>query len=93
MFMFSGSPRAVARRDGKVLVNTGLYVLDDRIFEYPLIPKEEGHEEFGLPQTLVQAAKDIDIKAVPATFWVQISEPEDLQKAEAVLNAPENNPL
>jgi NDP-sugar pyrophosphorylase family protein len=65
--------------------NTGLYILDMRIFDYPAIPKAPGSSELGLPQTMMQAAKDIPIQAVPATLWIEIKEPEDLQEAEELL--------
>lgn len=70
---------------GKILVNTGLYVLDERIFMYEPVLKEKGSEEYGLPQTMMQAVKDIHIQAVPATSWLQITTPHDLQKAEELL--------
>lgn len=65
--------------------NTGLYFLDTRIFNYKPVEKSAGSSEFGLPQTILQAAKDIPIHAVPATFWIEIKEPEDLEKAEQAL--------
>ena len=65
--------------------NTGLYVLDMRIFDYPAIPKAKGSTELGLPQTMMQAAQDIPIQAVEASLWIEIKEPADLQKAEDIL--------
>lgn len=62
--------------------NTGFYLLDERFFNYPPIPKAKGSTELGLPQTMMQAAKDIVIQAVPATYWIEIKDPTDLQKAE-----------
>ena len=62
--------------------NTGLYVMDMRIFNYKPVPKAAGSTELGLPQTMMQAAKDICIKAVPATFWIEIKNAEDLKNAE-----------
>ena len=69
--------------------NTGLYVLDMRIFEYPAVPKAKGSTELGLPQTMMQATKDISIQAVEASLWIEIKEPDDLQKAEEILSAIE----
>lgn len=65
--------------------NTGFYLLDERFFNYPPIPKAPGSTELGLPQTMMQAAKDIVIQAVPATYWIEIKSPEDLVRAEEVL--------
>ena len=72
----------------KGLMNTNLFVLDPRVFEYPFVPKAEGSSEYGLPQTVVASSKasGIPLQAVEATFWFQITAPEDLRKAEAVLS-------
>ncbi len=69
------------------LTNTGLYALDTRIFDYPMIPKAEGSTEYGLPQTILEASKKSGIPfiAVKATEWIQVTSPEDIQKAEAIL--------
>lgn len=66
------------------LVNAGLYVLDERFFDYPLVPIKDG-AEFGLPQTLVPMAKDHPIAILEAGFWLPIGYPEDLAKAAAAL--------
>lgn len=71
--------------EGDGLANTGLYVLDTRIFDYPPVPKSPGSEELGLPQTMLQAAKNIAIKAVYATLWIEIKTVDDLRKAEEKL--------
>lgn len=66
------------------LVNTGAYALDPRVFSYELV-KLDGKDEFGLPQTIVQAVNDVNIKLVEATRWIQVTSPEDLEKAEKML--------
>lgn len=68
------------------LVNAGLYVLDRRFFDYPLVPIKGG-AEFGLPQTLVLVAQDHPVDLVRASFWLPIGYPEDLTKATACLEA------
>lgn len=94
-----GSGRVVVDEDGRVsdilensrhggeagYENTGFYVLDTRIFDYPPVPKSEGSSELGLPQTIITAAKDIRIQAVPATFWIEIKSPEDLENASKII--------
>jgi NDP-sugar pyrophosphorylase family protein len=65
--------------------NTGLYTLDTRIFNYAPLPKAPGSTELGLPQTMLQAVKEIPTHAIPASFWLEIKAPEDLQKAEEML--------
>jgi NDP-sugar pyrophosphorylase family protein len=75
-------------------VGTGMYMLDQRIFENAPVPKSEGSDEYGLPQTLLSASKHmhVPIHAVPTTFWLQITTPEDLQKAEEILENKANDP-
>jgi NDP-sugar pyrophosphorylase family protein len=65
--------------------NTALYLLDTRIFSYPQVPKATGSGEVGLPQTMMQAVGEIPIHAVEASFWFEIKQPSDLQKAEEIL--------
>lgn len=68
-------------------MNTNLLVLDERVFDFPMVPKAEGSSEYGLPQTVLAAAKaaGIPLHAVPATSWIQVTAPEDLEKAERLL--------
>jgi NDP-sugar pyrophosphorylase family protein len=74
--------------------NTGLFALDTRIFDFDLIPKAPGSEEFGLPQTVLAASKkgNIVFSAMESTFWIQITAPEDLKKAEELLGNIKGNP-
>ena len=69
------------------LMNTNLLALDPRLFEYPLVPKAEGSDEYGLPQTVLAASKasGIPLAAVRSTFWIQVTAPEDLEKASTLL--------
>lgn len=66
------------------LANTGVYVLNKKFFDYDLVPKKPGDKEFGLPQTMAKMAKDHKIKVVKASEWFQISNPDDLKRAEEV---------
>lgn len=69
------------------LMNTNLLALDPRLFTYPLVPKAIGSDEYGLPQTVLAASKasGIPLAAVRATFWIQVTAPEDLNKASLML--------
>lgn len=67
------------------LVNTGFYVLTPDVFKYKLVAAQPGSVEFGLPQTIAVMAKDIPVKVVMADFWLNITTPEDLLTAEAIL--------
>jgi bifunctional UDP-N-acetylglucosamine pyrophosphorylase/glucosamine-1-phosphate N-acetyltransferase len=71
------------------LASTGLFVLDTRLFQYPMISKAEGSNEFGLPQTVLSASQSagIPFSAVTSTFWIQISDSYDLVRADAAINA------
>ncbi len=65
------------------LVNCGLYVIDKRIFDYPLV-KIDG-EEYGLPQTIAKMANDYPVKIEKATFWMPINSLQDLKQADKYL--------
>lgn len=74
--------------EGGGLACTNLFNLDMRIFSQPLIPKQAGSLEFGLPQTAIAAAQALDIPLRPlfTTDWVQINAPGDLAKATEILS-------
>jgi NDP-sugar pyrophosphorylase family protein len=69
------------------LFNTNMFVLDARVFEYPMIPKSAGSDEYGLPQTVLAASKasGIQLQSVLTTDWIQITAPEDIARAEALI--------
>lgn len=73
---------------GPGIASTNMFTLDTRLFTQPLVPKQPGSEEFGLPQTVVAAAKALGIKIEPifTTDWIQINAPGDLAKATEILN-------
>ncbi|HEX2792777.1 MAG TPA: sugar phosphate nucleotidyltransferase [Candidatus Paceibacterota bacterium] len=75
------------------LMNTNLMTLDTRLFDFPLVPKAAGSDEYGLPQTVVAAAQagGIPLTAVYSTFWIQVTAPEDLALAEERLKTIEAN--
>jgi UDP-N-acetylglucosamine diphosphorylase / glucose-1-phosphate thymidylyltransferase / UDP-N-acetylgalactosamine diphosphorylase / glucosamine-1-phosphate N-acetyltransferase / galactosamine-1-phosphate N-acetyltransferase len=72
---------------GEGAINTSTFALDSRIFEYPQVPKAPGSEEMGLPQTVIAASKQggIPLNIVEATRWIQITNPDDLVRAESIL--------
>lgn len=72
------------RREGNAYINTGLYKLDMRVFETPMVPKSPGSKEYGLPQTLIKA--DVPLWLISGTFWLSLSTPEDLEAAEKALS-------
>jgi len=65
------------------LVNTGAYVLNKEIFDYPQVPISE--KEFGLPQTLAQMTDKHKIKVIKANVWHPNGQEEDLIKGEEVV--------
>ncbi len=66
------------------LVNVGMYSLDRRFFDYPLVPIRNG-AEFGLPQTVATMTEDHPVAVVKTTFWLPIGIPEDLERAATAL--------
>ena len=68
------------------LVNIGAYILDERFFNYELVSKKAGDVEFGLPQTLAKMAKEYPVKIIKSTHWHPLGFPEDLYKAEEVID-------
>ncbi len=69
---------------GSALANVGLYKLNKKFFDYPLVPI--GNEEFGLPQTLVLMAKEFPVHVEKATDWFAIGDPEQLEKAQEIID-------
>jgi UDP-N-acetylglucosamine diphosphorylase / glucose-1-phosphate thymidylyltransferase / UDP-N-acetylgalactosamine diphosphorylase / glucosamine-1-phosphate N-acetyltransferase / galactosamine-1-phosphate N-acetyltransferase len=66
------------------LINTGLYVLTRRFFDYNLVPLS-GKKEYGLPQTIVKLAQDHPVKIVKAGLWLKINDLASLKRAENIL--------
>lgn len=64
-------------------LNTGLYCLDTRVFDYPLVPKSPDSEEYGLPQTIIGA--DVPLFLIKASFWLSVTDPSDVEKAAQIL--------
>lgn len=64
-------------------VNCGLYVLDKKIFNYPLVLI--GKEEYGLPQTIARMSREHPVKIEKATFWMPINNIQDLKQADKYL--------
>jgi NDP-sugar pyrophosphorylase family protein len=67
-------------------MNAAMYVLSPDIFNYELV-KLPGKEEWGLPQTIVRAAQDFDVKIVPASFWLQLTDVNDVKRVEEILKS------
>lgn len=65
-------------------VNTGAYILDERIFHYKPVRIPNG--EFGLPQTMMQAKKEIPLRAVRASFWMPLNTLEDYKHIQSVFS-------
>jgi len=65
-------------------INAALYHLTPEIFNFDLV-KTQDKDEWGLPQTLIARAQDYPLIPVYATRWIQITAPEDIEKAEREL--------
>jgi NDP-sugar pyrophosphorylase family protein len=72
---------------GPGLANTAnFFKLDTRVFAYPPRLRPGSQTEYGLPQTIVQAAKDIPIHPIEAHAIIRLTAPEDIALAEAQLS-------
>ncbi len=58
----------------------GVYTLTPDIFNHEMV--EWGNGEYGLPQTIMSAKDKKKMKAVPATFVMLVTTPEDLKRAD-----------
>ena len=69
------------------LASTNMFLLDMRLFSCPLVPKQQGSLEWGLPQTVVAGAKQLGIVFEPVFTdkWIQITSPKDLAHAAEML--------
>lgn len=72
-----------ARDNSPGFLNTGLYCLDMRIFDYPLVPAKPGSPEYGLPQTMV--ASGVELHLIKATYWYEITDEEDIKETNEIL--------
>ncbi len=71
---------------GPGLANTAnFFKLDTRIFSYPLVLRPGSDSEYGLPQTIVQAVRDIPLHPIAAHALIRLTDPDDIAKAEAAL--------
>ncbi len=70
------------------LVSPGVFVLDPRVFKYPLPIHEESGEYFLTPQ-VAAFMKEHPFAVVRSDFWIPIATPEDLARAEEILRSRE----
>lgn len=67
----------------KVLIISGAYVLDQRIFGFD--PVAISSTEYGLPQTILAMSKTHPVRGVIMRHWVPVNRPEDIVVAENLL--------
>jgi len=72
--------------EGRALTSTNAFILNEKFFDCELVPKKIGDIEFGLPQMLAKMAKEYPVKILRSTRWFPIGFPEDLTKAEEVID-------
>ena len=65
------------------LASTGVFVLDEHIFEYK--PEVESGGEYCHTDMIVEYAKKYPIAVVEQKLWIPIGYPEDIKKAEEIL--------
>ncbi|MFT7644705.1 MAG: NDP-sugar pyrophosphorylase family protein [Candidatus Paceibacteria bacterium] len=66
------------------LASTGVMVLDDHVFDFELKVEKDG--EFYLTDVIAEYAKKYPIAVVEQNLWIPIGYPEDIEKAERILN-------
>ena len=67
------------------LVGTNVFVLTPKLFDYAPVKLTDREGEWGLPQTVVELAKDHPVAMVEGTRWIKVTTPEDLKVAEQLL--------
>jgi len=77
------SPQTEEEKKGKVLVATGVYVIDSNIFKHQGVVVYGG--EYGLPQTILAQKDDYPITGVITSKWIPINSFADMEKAEKIL--------
>jgi UDP-N-acetylglucosamine diphosphorylase / glucose-1-phosphate thymidylyltransferase / UDP-N-acetylgalactosamine diphosphorylase / glucosamine-1-phosphate N-acetyltransferase / galactosamine-1-phosphate N-acetyltransferase len=86
---FRGLEAVPPAQETKIRV-CGAYLLDERFFRYPLVPvsfEVHGKHELGLPHTIVEMAKDLDVKTEEAAFWHPVGTSEELEAARTACSA------
>lgn len=77
-----------SHQGGAGIANTAnFFLLDTRFFDYEKVLRPGSETEYGLPQTIVTAAHDIAIHPIEAHTMIRLTEPADIEKAEAILDA------
>jgi len=66
------------------LASTGVMVLDEHIFDYELKVEKDG--EYYLTDVIAEYAEDYPIAVVEQDLWIPIGYPEDIERAERILN-------
>jgi NDP-sugar pyrophosphorylase family protein len=68
-------------------INCGAYLTDVHFFDMPLvgIPVRD-KTEYSLPHTLIQDPVERPVRLVAATQWFPVGTPEELAKAEKILD-------
>jgi NDP-sugar pyrophosphorylase family protein len=80
---FRGLEAVPPEQEEKIRI-CGAYLLDVRFFRYPLVPVSfdvHGKHELGLPHTIVEMTKDLDVKTEEAAFWHPVGTPIELEAA------------
>lgn len=75
------------KREKAGLASTNMFLLDARLFQAPMVPKQAGSLEFGLPQTVVAASHSLGVRFEPVFTdqWIQVTAPKDLVYAAEIL--------
>ncbi|MDD5396824.1 MAG: nucleotidyltransferase family protein [Candidatus Moranbacteria bacterium] len=69
---------------GPAFANIALYKLNKKFFDYPMTLSERG--EYEIIQPISSMAQDFSFHVEKATDWFPIGNPEDLKKAEDIID-------
>jgi len=81
-------PQTESEKAHGALTATGAYVLDSDIFDHPGVVLRSG-KEFGLPQTMLAQKNIHPMKGVITTKWLPINTPDDIERAQTILQKVE----
>lgn len=66
------------------IVNTGTFVLDEKIFTYQ-VSKNEVHDELFLTDMVIAFVQENSMQIVSQDLWIPVGKPEDIKTAETII--------
>lgn len=76
---FLSDARERRRQPAGTFIDCGLYVLDERIFHFPMVQTENG--DYRLLKQIVEMSKRYPVKVEKASLWMSTGTIQDIKKA------------